>query len=101
MTSNAHLVWEFVVRPGCEAAFVDRYGPDGDWARLFGRADGFLGTQLLRDRNDDRRFLTIDRWQSAEAHAAFRRHFEAEYTELDRQLEALTVSERNLGSFAG
>jgi len=47
--------------------FELRYGPRGAWAVLFGRAQGFLGTQLLRDEATPGRCLTIDRWQSAEA----------------------------------
>jgi heme-degrading monooxygenase HmoA len=60
-------VWRFLVRSGSEADFVAAYGPDGEWARLFRQADGFLGSELLRDRADPRRFLTVDRWVSRQA----------------------------------
>lgn len=43
------VVWEFRVRPGQEAEFEARYGPDGDWARLFRLGEGYGGTVLLRD----------------------------------------------------
>ena len=92
-------IWDFQVRPGCEAVFLEHYGADGSWARLFRRAEGFIETALLQDRTAERRYLTIDRWQSAEAYEAFRRQFAAQYGELDRQCETLTVSERCIGAF--
>jgi heme-degrading monooxygenase HmoA len=45
------------------AAFIAAYARDGDWGELFGRATGFLGTELYRDAVRADRFLTIDRWQ--------------------------------------
>jgi hypothetical protein len=45
-------LWEFRVNSGFVSEFKKAYGPDGDWARLFHRAGGYLGTELLRDRDD-------------------------------------------------
>jgi hypothetical protein len=42
---------EFRVNTGFVFEFEKAYGPDGDWARLFRRGDGYLGTELLRDRD--------------------------------------------------
>jgi heme-degrading monooxygenase HmoA len=44
-------------------AFTAAYAADGPWGELFGRAAGFLGTELYRDAARADRFLTIDRWQ--------------------------------------
>jgi heme-degrading monooxygenase HmoA len=92
-------LWEFVVDPARRAEFERRYGPDGDWVRLFRRAGGYLGSELLRDRTDPARFLTIDRWQTREDFLAFRREHGAEYERLDRELEGLATRETPLGEF--
>ncbi|HET7745687.1 MAG TPA: antibiotic biosynthesis monooxygenase family protein [Vicinamibacteria bacterium] len=93
------LVWEFDVEPGREAEFVRAYRPEGDWAVLFRQADGFRGTELLRDEKDPTRYVTIDRWESLAAWEDFRRRFKAEYEALDARCEALTSRESRIGTF--
>lgn len=92
-------VWEFQARPEADDAFRRLYGPEGDWVALFRRASGYVGTRLLCD--PDRRFhyVTVDAWESAEAHRAFRASFAAEFAALDRRGEALTARETFLGEF--
>ena len=92
-------IWEYRVRPECVDDFLAHYGPDGTWVALFRRATGYLSTQLLRDPSEPSRFLTIDSWETAADHAAFREQFEPEFVELDARCEALTVSETHLGDF--
>jgi heme-degrading monooxygenase HmoA len=67
------IVWEFRVRAGHEAVFEAVYGAGGDWARLFAKSPDHRGTELLRDASTPGRYLTIDRWASAEAFGEFRR----------------------------
>ena len=66
---NAEYVyaWEFRVRAETAATFEKLYGPQGDWVRLFRRAEGYVETLLLRDRADALRYVTIDRWRSQAA----------------------------------
>ena len=67
--SNAGVfvrVWEYEVPGDRAAAFTTAYAADGAWGELFGRATGFLGTELYRDAARADRFLTIDRWQNEE-----------------------------------
>ncbi|HEU0016042.1 MAG TPA: antibiotic biosynthesis monooxygenase [Longimicrobium sp.] len=92
------IVWRFRPRPGCEAEFERTYGPSGAWARLFARAEGYRGTELLRGEQGD--YLCIDRWDSRDAWEAFRSAFGREYEELDRASETLTAEETPLGSFS-
>lgn len=92
-------LWEFTVRPARLAEFESHYGPAGTWARLFGRARGYLGSELLRDAANPLRYLTIDRWESAAAWQAFRREFGADYERLDREFEGLTTRETPLGQY--
>ena len=94
------LLWRFRVRNGAEAEFEVAYGPDGDWARLFARGEGYLGTELLRDATDPRRYLTIDRWTDAGAFARFREAFADEYAQLDARCDVLTEEEVPLGGWS-
>ncbi len=93
-------LWEFAVVPAKRAEFEAHYGPDGTWAQLFRSARGYLGSELLQDRSDDLRYLTIDRWESRAAWQAFRRDHGAEYERLDREFGVLTTREAPLGEYA-
>src|SRR5262249_27741931 len=93
------IVWEFRVVPGSEAPFEAAYGPRGDWAELFGRAEGYLGTELLRDAALPGRYLTLDRWATPDAFARFRAVHGEAYAALDARCEAWTQSETRLGAF--
>jgi 8-oxo-dGTP diphosphatase len=95
----AHVIlWEFRVRPGSESAFEAAYGSEGDWAMLFRRAPGYLGTELLR-APDAGRYVTIDRWVSSAAFEAFRDAHRPDYEDLDRRCSELTIAETPLGKF--
>jgi hypothetical protein len=99
MWSNAGVfvrVWEYDVPDDRAAAFTAAYAPDGDWGQLFGRAAGFLGTELYRDAARGDRYLTIDRWQSEQDWRSFLRVFGPAYESLDARLEGLAAAERSL-----
>jgi [ribosomal protein S5]-alanine N-acetyltransferase len=100
-TANAPYacIWEFEVAPQKQAEFLRAYGPEGAWSDLFGKAGGYIGTLLLSDQCSPTRYLTIDRWRSAEAHAAFLHRFRTEYEELDKRCERFTKREASLGSY--
>jgi 8-oxo-dGTP diphosphatase len=91
------LVWEFAPAAGRGAEFERAYGPDGDWARFFRRDPAFLGTELLRGAAG--RYLTIDRWRTQGAFAAFKARHADEYAAIDRRMEALTSRETAIGAF--
>jgi quinol monooxygenase YgiN len=93
------VVWEFRARIGLDAEFERAYGPDGEWADLFRRAEGYLGTELIRDTTSPRRYLTIDRWTSAAAYEQFLQTWRAEYDGLDRQCHTMTEFEGRVGDF--
>lgn len=98
----AHLiVWQFDVSAEHRVAFERAYAADGDWAALFGRAQGFLGTALLASDEVGGRYLTIDRWRDAESFHAFKCDWGAEYAALDRALEGIAGVETRIGSFRG
>ena len=93
------VIWRFRPLAGRESEFERAYGPSGDWAVLFSRDDGYLGTQLLRRSDDSREYLTLDRWVSRAAYERFRARWSSEYRRLDGRLEGLTEEESPLGSF--
>ena len=93
-----HVIWEYEVRPGCEASFEDLYGPGGAWASLFGEYEGFAGTQLLRSDRPGR-YLSIDRWHTEDAYEAFLVHARGRYAALDARGDALTVEEHRIGRY--
>src|SRR5690348_14903219 len=93
-------VWRFQVKPGAIEAFERAYGPHGDWARLFARAEGFAGTELLKLEGQPGLYLTIDRWQDAARFEQAKVQMAAEYAELDRRFEAYTLEESWLGLYA-
>lgn len=99
MSASFVYLWAYRVSPEGLEEFVETYGPDGSWVDLFRQAPGYLDTQLLRDRNDSVRFITIDRWESEEAFLRFRASFAEEFDHLDRLGERLTIEETLLGEF--
>ena len=92
-------VWRYRVGEPQRAEFERRYGADGDWARLFRLADGYLGTQLLRDPHAPGVYLTLDRWREAADFHAFLARFGAQYAALDEACDALTSEETDLGQY--
>ena len=91
------ILWSFQVRPEASDAFERTYGPEGEWAVLFRRAGGYLGTELLR--GPDGAWLTIDRWRSQGDFDAFMAANRADYEALDRATQGWTSEERRLGTW--
>ena len=92
-------MWEFQVKSERIAEFEQTYGLGGKWADLFKNGNGFLGTELLRDPEDPRRYVTIDRWVSSADHELFLSQWKNEYDALDSQCEGLTERETLLGKW--
>lgn len=89
-------VWEYEVPADHVGPFIAAYGAEGDWARLFGRAEGYLGTGLFRDVERGGRFLTVDRWADEAAWRSFLDTSREAYEALDRRLEGIAATERPL-----
>ena len=92
-------VWEFVAAPGQENAFTHAYGPEGPWVQLFRRDPAYIRTELSRDADNPRRFVTIDYWTTREACRAFRDRVRDEFAAIDRACEQLTEREWHIGDF--
>ena len=94
-----HRVWLFRPEPGRESEFERAYSSGGDWAQLFGKASGYIGTRLMRPAQPSAAWLTIDSWECESDFERFQDRHGAAYGELDRQLEGLCVDERFVGAF--
>jgi quinol monooxygenase YgiN len=93
------IVWEFRIAADKRDDFERHYAASGTWAEFFQRDAAYKGTQLLRDRTDPCRYVTIDRWDDEDSYGAFRAMHRQEYTALDQQMQALTESEQRVGVF--
>ena len=93
-----HLrLWRFAVAAEQEKRFLAAYGSDGDWARLFASAPGFIRTELWRAESGA--YLTADHWQSLDAFERFQASRGEDYRRLDAELEGVSVIEVFLGAF--
>jgi len=90
-------LWKFEVSEDQEPNFVSAYRSDGEWARLFSSAPGFIRTELWR--NGDGIYLTADHWESVTAFEAFQATLGEEYRRLDAELEGVAGIETFLGAF--
>ena len=93
------FVWEFIARADKIDDFERHYAAAGPWGDIFRKSAGYLSTRLLRDAENPRRYLTIDRWDSVASYRAMREKFVKEHDALDRTCEAFTESERRIGVF--
>jgi heme-degrading monooxygenase HmoA len=90
-------VWAYRVLSDDVEEFCNLYGVDGEWVKLFRRARGYVSTELYRDRKETGRFLTIDRWDSAEAYRQFRGEYAEQFKALDEKGGQFTQEETPLG----
>jgi heme-degrading monooxygenase HmoA len=93
------IVWEFRVRRGKQREFERVYGAEGDWARFFRRGHGYIRTELIRDVETPRRYLTIDLWTSRPAYLRFKKKNRHEYLAIDEKCASLTRDEVKIGEF--
>lgn len=93
------VVWRFRVADDRREEFERAYGPDGDWALLFRKAAGYIGTTLMHANDESGVYLTIDTWATRAAFASFREEWRNEYSTLDVRCSVLTTEESKIGEF--
>lgn len=93
------ILWEYQVRPEHESDFTPVYSERGEWAQLFRKNSGYIGTELFRDQTKKGRYVTIDRWRSKEAYDEFRSNWLEDYEALDQKCGDWTETESALGCF--
>jgi hypothetical protein len=67
------VLWEFEVKPECEERFERVYGTGGDWDSLFRRDSHHERSELFRDTDRSRIYLTADYWKSRKSYEEFLR----------------------------
>jgi len=87
------------VQPEHVKEFMQTYGPDGDWVRLFRRFPGYIRTELMRDRGNIFCFVTIDYWKSFADWESFRNTADEEFVSLDERCEQWTERETEVGRY--
>ena len=93
-----HLrLWTFKVPASTEERFVAAYRSDGDWARLFASAPGFIRTELWRSK--DGLYMTADYWRSLADFEWFQSNLGDHYRRLDIELEGVAGIESFVGAF--
>lgn len=91
------IVWRYDVPASAREQFIAAYGGEGAWARLFGKARGFVRTELYRDEEGG--FLTLDFWTSEAAWESFQGAYGEAYRALDVTLARLSVRQTRIGGF--
>lgn len=99
MSAVVKTIWEYKVNEDHLDAFLKAYRPEGDWAQLFKKCAGFLGTELHRDAGVKNRYVTIDFWQSIDTLESMKQIIGTEYQLLDKICEDYTLSENHIGIF--
>ena len=87
------IIWEYQVKADRVAEFEEAYAADGAWSQFFQRHSSYLGTELLRDPAAPQRYITIDRWDSANQYESFLSQWETEYAALEAQFGGLKETE--------
>ena len=91
------IVWQYRPLEDSEKEFRKAYGPDGIWVRFFRKAEGYAGTELVREAGGS--YITIDLWESREAYERFRRRHDEAYRVIDLECGSYTASEEKLAEF--
>lgn len=92
-------IWEYIVYEEYTGAFKKSYKNDGDWCKLFAKAEGYIKTVFCEDINNPKRFVTIDYWESKELLFKFKADFEDEYESIDSKCEEYIEIEVFVGDF--
>jgi hypothetical protein len=91
------ILWRYDVQPERIIDFELTYAANGDWAKLFAKAAGYLGTELLWEREGV--YLTIDRWRAQEDFDSFLVMHRVDYEALNNICDGWTLKEERLGVF--
>ena len=91
------IIWEYQVKAERVGEFEKIYSATGEWAKLFRKSMGYLGTELLAHAREAQQYITIDRWSSPQDYESFLSEWKNEYQLLDAQCEGLTERETLIG----
>ena len=98
-TNSFACVWSYLVVPEHRDAFKKAYGPKGVWHEFFSNSPDYLSTDLLEDKNDPNRFVTIDTFKTSDARDKLVAARQTEFNEIDGTWEKATRNETFIGMF--
>lgn len=84
-------VWAYKSSAEHRAAFLEAYGADGQWARLFRSHPGYIKTVLYEDVAAPNHFMSADIWRSKADFDTFQQMHGGDYEALDREMAHLSV----------
>jgi heme-degrading monooxygenase HmoA len=93
------IIWEYQIMAERAGEFERMYSATGEWAKLFRKSRGYLGTELLSHAREPQHYITIDRWSSPQEYESFLLEWKNEYQLLDAQCAGLTERETLLGKW--
>ena len=93
------IIWQFSVEPQYRQNFLEYYGPQGKWVKLFKKSTNYISTDLLIRNADQHAFLTIDKWKDEQAYVDFLKENELVYKKLDLACEKFTLNEKLVGKY--
>ncbi len=93
-------VWAYRINPGSRDAFIEIYGPDGEWVKLFRQHPGFIRTDLYEDVASPGQFMSADLWRDKADYEAFQKRNGDNYRDLDRKCAYLS-EQSHYGFFEG
>ena len=93
------IVWEYVIRDEARGQFELAFGPGGAWSKLFAGCPGFRGATLLRDVENQARYLTIDLWESLDKREQAMTEHAAEWADMDSTFAEWTEFRREVGVY--
>jgi len=92
-------IWEYFVKPDSLLEFEKTYGSNGRWNKFFKKSDKYIKTDLLKDKDSDNRYITVDYWKTKKDHDEFVNFNFKTFNEIDKACEQLTLKEAKLGNF--
>ncbi len=91
------VLTEFIARENKAAEFEDYFGSAGKRAETLRNGEGFMSTELLKDKEVKLRYVTMDRWVSKDAYDDFGIEFENENSDLAKAGEEFSSKQVLIG----
>ena len=98
-TSYFVYIWEYIVKKEYLNDFKNNYGSSGSWVTFFKKSEYYVKTELLIDKQNSLKFMTIDYWKSKEKYLEFININKSEYDILDQDCNNYTSKEVRIGEF--
>jgi quinol monooxygenase YgiN len=93
------VVFQFEVKPGCQAEFEQLHGADGEWTTLSRQSRSFVGSSFLRQYGDASRYLLVEYWSEMVVYERHRKDFANEVDRLEQARAGMVASTTPIGIY--